>query len=697
MGLLGKPAGTTATLDRGDKYQAKKEAERRRNAKASKTERDIASGWPGWGNQFRRARCRKSLRVFLKTYFPEAFCLPWSADHLKVIAKIEAAVLRGGLFALAMPRGSGKTTICERAMLWALLYGFRRFGCLIGATERAAESMLEHIKRELLFNGRLAKDFPEVVYPLRKLEDNARRAKGQLWDGAQTLIDWSASRLTFPTCPKSKVSGSTLTVAAITGALRGQSHVLASGEIIRPEVVLLDDPCTREAAFSKIQTEQRLAILSGDLLGMAAPGQAIAAVVPCTVIANRDMADQLLDRGKNPAWQGERAKMLYAMPTNLKLWDEYRRMRDDSLRNDGDGHEATEFYREHQVEMDQGARVAWPQRFNVDELSAIQHAMNLLFRNEAAFMAEMQNDPKLPAVAGELTLSADEIAKKVNGRKAGEVPSTCNQVSAFIDVHDALLFYVVSAWEQDMSGFCVEYGTHPDQARHYYTLCDARPTLQDIHPGGGKEGAIFAGLETLVSDLLSRQWQRDDGSIIQIGRLLIDSGYLPEIVASAIVKTGQTAIAIPSKGIGVTAGNRPFSEYERKPGDQVGHYWRVPAARTPRELRAVQFDSNYWKTLFHGRLSVAMGGRGCYSLYGTQHANHQLVADHLSAEFRVETQGRGRTVWEWKQRPGKPDNHFLDCAVGCCVGASMLGCALPGMAEARRERRKVDWAAYNNL
>ena len=44
--------------------------------------------------------------------------------------------------------------------------------------------------------------------------------------------------------------------------------------------------------------------------------------------------------------------------------------------------------------MDEGAAVAWPERFNVDELSAIQHAMNLLFRNEPAFMAEMQNDPR---------------------------------------------------------------------------------------------------------------------------------------------------------------------------------------------------------------------------------------------------------------------------------------------------------------
>jgi hypothetical protein len=674
MGMLGK------TATKGGKYAEKKIRERDRNAAASATDRDIAAGWPGWGSRRRRARCRLSLVLFLSTYFPAAFPLPFCADHLRAIAKLEQAFLRGGLFALAMPRASGKTTVVSRAVLWALLYGHRRFACLVGATDAAARSLLATIKSELLFNERLAKDFPDVTYPFRRLQGNARLCTGQTWNGEQTLTAWAADRVVFPTIPKSKVSGATLSVAGLTGALRGQMNTLADGTVIRPEVVVLDDPQTRDSAESKLQTQARLSIIQGDVLGMAGPGQTISAVCPCTVIAKDDLADQLLNRDKNPGWQGERCKMLYSMPSNLKLWDEYRRLRDDSLRNDGDGRQATDFYRERQVEMDEGAQVAWPERCNVDELSAIQHAMNLLFRNEAAFMAEMQNDPKPPAIAGEQTLSADEIARKVNGRAAGDVPSTCQHVTAFVDCHDSLLFYAVSAWEEDLSGYCLDYGAYPDQQRHYFTLADARPTLQDVHPGGGKEGAIFAGLETLVTRLLARQWQRDDGTYIQIGRLLIDSGYLPDIVGNVLRRTGQTAIAIPSKGIGVTAGNKPFSEYEKHPGDQIGHYWRTPAPRSPRELRAVHFDSNYWKTLFHGRLSVAMGGRGCYSLYGTDRTNHQLLADHLSAEYRVQTEGRGRTVWEWKVKPGHPDNHLLDCAVGTTVAASMLGCSLPGMA-----------------
>jgi hypothetical protein len=92
----------------------------------------------------------------------------------------------------------------------------------------------------------------------------------------------------------------------------------------------------------------------------------------------------------------------------------------------------------------------------------------------------------------------------------------------------------------------------------------------------------------------------------------------------------------------------------------------------------VVYDTNYWKTFVHARLAVSMGSRGCLSLFGTSPETHRLLAEHLSAEYRVRTEGRGRTVDEWKQRPERTDNHWLDCIVGCCVGASMQGVALSG-------------------
>jgi hypothetical protein len=71
--------------------------------------------------------------------------------------------------------------------------------------------------------------------------------------------------------------------------------------------------------------------------------------------------------------------------------------------------------------MDAGAVVAWPERYNQDEISAVQHAMNLRLRDEAAFFAEYQNEPIIES-EGEEMLSADQVAAKTGGVRRGEVP-----------------------------------------------------------------------------------------------------------------------------------------------------------------------------------------------------------------------------------------------------------------------------------
>ena len=96
-----------------------------------------------------------------------------------------------------------------------------------------------------------------------------------------------------------------------------------------------------------------------------------------------------------------------------------------------------------------------------------------------------------------------------------------------------------------------------------------------------------------------------------------------------------------------------------------------------RAVRHVQVDVNFWKSFAHARLSTAVGGRGAVVLHGGNR-DHGLLAEHLLAEYRVRTHGRGRVVEEWKARPGRPDDHWLDGLVGCCCCAgAMQGCSLP--------------------
>jgi len=46
---------------------------------------------------------------------------------------------------------------------------------------------------------------------------------------------------------------------------------------------------------------------------------------------------------------------------------------------------------------------------------------------------------------------------------------------------------------------------------------------------------------------------------------------------------------------------------------------------------------------------------------------------------------RTKDVWEWLMPHN--DNHWWDCLVGCAVGASMLGCTIPGQERTKRKQR----------
>jgi hypothetical protein len=63
------------------------------------------------------------------------------------------------------------------------------------------------------------------------------------------------------------------------------------------------------------------------------------------------------------------------------------------------------------------------------------------------------------------------------------------------------------------------------------------------------------------------------------------------------------------------------------------------------------------------------------------------LAEHLTAEYRIKTEGRGRSVDEWKSRPERGDNHWFDCVVGCAVAASMQGASLKEFYEVSTQKK----------
>src|SRR5262245_10104363 len=343
--------------------ERQREAKRVWAAESSQTGREIAP-LPEIANVRRRSRCRRSLKLFCEVYNPGAFSLSWSADHMKAIARIEEAVLLGALYAYALPRGSGKTTLLRMAALWALSYGHRRYVFSIGANQEKAGDTLAAVKTWMRFLPDYVADFPEVGYPANRLGGIAQRAGGQLCEGEPTLIEWGKERIILATVlppgnwprgwPRrsdgvAPTSGAVLSASGLTGdGIRGSLLTLTTGETIRPDLVLLDDPQTSESSNSPTQNVTRERLVSADVLGMAGPGRSISAMMAATVISPGDMVDNLLDRTKHPLWRGERTRLLKSMPGNLDAWERYREVwARCALKEPPDFAEANAHYRTH--------------------------------------------------------------------------------------------------------------------------------------------------------------------------------------------------------------------------------------------------------------------------------------------------------------------------------------------------------------
>jgi hypothetical protein len=356
---------------------------------------------------------------------------------------------------------------------------------------------------------------------------------------------------------------------------------------------------------------------------------------------------------------------------------------------------ATQLYLDNRAEADEGAVVSWVYRYNKDtfpdgfphEVSALQAAYNILIDDgQETFASEMQGDPEEVRPAGQL-LTRDLLAARCNGRARGEILKTAEVITAQIDVHDEVLYWIVCAWNKsDFSGAVIDYGTWPAQRRQYFTLRDAGDTLSARYPGAGPDGAILAGLRELIPILSASRF--GPGLAIEAGG--VDSGYKPETVTQALIAGGHDRLWRLTRGMGIGAAARPFEEYDRNKCRVYGtHYWIPSDSAT----QTVNIDVNWWKDRVQAALATAPGDPGALTLCGTAE-EAALLIQHLLSEFPIPVEGRGRHLNEWRLKATE-DNHWWDTLIGAMVHASRMGCtslSMP-MVTARRRPQVVSFAA----
>lgn len=596
------------------------------------------------------------------------------------------------------------TTIAENSSIWAVLYGHRKFVPIFGSDSIAASQSIDSIKEELYDNDLLFEDFPEACFPIRALEGKYQRCGSQTYQGERTKIEWKADLIQLAHIPGAACSSAILTARGITAGLRGLKVKMPDGSNQRPDAVLLDDFQTDESAGSALQVSKTLATIRKAIVKLGGHRKGLAVIANGTVIYPDDAVSILLD---DPAWQGKRIPMVKAWPACepdcktdhhvsacpmahwLGKYKDLRSTYDESVL--GDQHrawrDATEYYRSNRSLMDRGAIVSWQTCYDKEhEISALQHAMNALIDDGAeAFASEYQNDPLKPKTQ-QSPVVGSELVKRLNNCPRGTVPEGASTLTAFVDVQQEVLFWLVAGWSANFDGHVIDYGTFPDQQRSFFSLNELRHPLSTLYPELGLEARLRAALEALSEDLLGRAFQLQAGDgYVRIDKLGIDTGYQAPTVQAFVSQSANRERLQATKGWASTAATVEMGAWKARSGERRSPTGDWIIQGPPKRL--LLYDANSWKSFVSSRLKVPLGGHGALMLFGSSDRAHAMFADHVTAEFPRPKPGRGRMFDAWECHAGR-DNHLWDCLVGAGVLASVLGASLPETKAAPKKRRQ---------
>ncbi|MGL6195598.1 MAG: terminase gpA endonuclease subunit, partial [Thermoguttaceae bacterium] len=499
---------------------------------------------------------------------------------------------------------------------------------------------------------------------------SAHLARGQMYLGVPTEINMNADTIRFPTMRGNPSSGATVIAAGIGSAIRGKFCEGPNGETLRPDFVLIDDLQTDTVAKNPLQVDSYEKLIETALEGLAEDGKRISMLMTCTVMRAGDLADRYLNHKRHPHWQGLRFRMLEEWPKNLEMWDTYRHYRQESV------NKANEYYYQNQAKMDEGAVVAWEESFDARfERNALHHAMNLRSDDESAFAMERQNEP-LEELAGDSIVNTETILTRLNGLEQGVVPKEAVHLTAFIDVHDDILYFTVVAWGHGFTGWIIDYGTFPKQKSRYFGKRDkSNKTLRDVYPDDDVNTRIEKGINSLVTQLLDNCFRCEGGDGYKvIDQILIDRGFKPDQVENAILTLPQELLpkVDPSIGRGFSAAKCPIKNLQGDYIEEKGTFWYRGTPESGYGLDHYTLDTNYWKGSVHESLSLDPKITGSLSLWGKDPERHRMFAEHCTSEDAELHKANGREMYEFRSEPNI-NNHFFDCVTGAKAAASIIG------------------------
>lgn len=619
-------------------------------------------------NMKRRIACLQDPELFLKTYFKPIFYNPFADHHLAMIDAIYQRCWSGGDKAVAAPRGDGKSQVAIVMAIYAMLATPIRFPVIVGNTLAKGRKLFQQVKNKFDNPNKYPEffgDFPEITACVSELQGTPQRAAKQHVDGRRTYITWSQHLIVLPTIKvpwgSNDWAGKRMVFFGLDSAIRGEGF-----EEMRPDLAIIDDPETREVAFSPTDKHKDIEeMIDSDVAGLAGPDSRISRVVITTIQNRRCYSFRVTDPKQKATFAGERYPLLKTWPVNRELWDDYLAQRqkdqEDGLK---DGPNATQFYRDHFEEMNEGATLSNPYRFvsgvNEDgdevEIDALQSFFNRVSDwGLPKVLSELQQDPEQDEEPEGLKLTSGAVMNRMSGLKRGELPKSDDLKIVFgIDLGKYACHWVKIAFHGNAIAHVVDYGIVEN------------PTMAANTPQ-----------ETVERSLVNRldEWKMDVVQNHNPDIVMIDSGTFTQAVYAFVRQAGWPFNAAKGVGeslkmAGVDSKSQRFFENVRADFQSSERIW----------LYNVGVD--YWKNQVQQRFKTATFNElnqltdGALSLWSTTDTKEHLsYSHHICSEERREVfkPGKGVKV-EWVVT--NKNNHWLDATAYALAGAACLGIKL---------------------
>ena len=304
---------------------------------------------------FRRELAEIDWIFFCRYYLPRHFNKPFGRLHLELFNDFSEALAAEEQTheVVAFPRYHGKTTDVSLAcVLYAALFVKRLFIILLAQEHSQSKDYLSDIKSELEDNPRIIEDFGDLVG-----------------------TPWQATEIRLANGVRIKPLGARM-------KLRGRKE-----RHQRPDLIVADDLEDIVSAQNEAEREARKTWVLRTVLHAGTDNTAFFFVG--NKIHNDGVIAMLLE---NPLFKKRTYKAVQEWPLREDLWDEWQnvlgRYPDDSDRGKI---EARAFYDANRAEMDDGAKVAWPEGRPLYDLMLL-----LATGGRSAFYAELQNEPIAP-------------------------------------------------------------------------------------------------------------------------------------------------------------------------------------------------------------------------------------------------------------------------------------------------------------